>query len=49
MQMKNHKALDRMDQSSKRLTPHTYTKETWKEKKQLEGGRMEDNHHEIRD
>jgi len=26
MQVKNHKALDRRDKSSKRLTPHTYTK-----------------------
>ena len=26
MQVQNHKALDRRDQSSKRLTPHTYTK-----------------------
>ena len=26
MQLKNHKALDRRDQNSKRLTPHTYTK-----------------------
>ena len=26
MQVKKHKALDRKDQSSKRLTPHTYTK-----------------------
>ena len=26
MQVKNHKVLDRRDQSSKRLTPHTDTK-----------------------
>ena len=26
MPTKNHKTLDRIDQSSKRLTPHTYTK-----------------------
>ncbi|KAL0769976.1 hypothetical protein Bca101_035126 [Brassica carinata] len=28
MQVKNHKTLDRRDQISKRLIPHTYTKES---------------------
>ena len=30
---KNHKALNRRDQSSKRLTPHTYTKGSRKRRK----------------
>jgi len=32
MQLKNHKALDIRDQSSKILTPHTYTKENMERK-----------------
>ena len=43
MQLKNHKALDRRDQSSKRLTPHTYTKENMERKEttwERENGRQ---------
>ncbi|KAF2610556.1 hypothetical protein F2Q70_00010362 [Brassica cretica] len=37
MPVKNHKALERMDQSSERLIPHTYTKGSKGRKEQPEG------------
>ena len=43
MQVKNHKALDTRDQSSKRLTPHTYTKKNMERKEKTwerENGRQ---------
>ncbi|KAF3535249.1 hypothetical protein F2Q69_00021192 [Brassica cretica] len=39
MLVKNHKALDRRDQSSKRLIPHTYTKGSKGRREQPEGER----------
>ncbi|WZZ65444.1 hypothetical protein YC2023_076814 [Brassica napus] len=44
MPVKNHKALDRRDQSSKRLTPHTYTKES-KERREITGGGITEAYH----
>ena len=49
MPTKNHKTLNRRDQSTKRLTSHTpIPKEAGEEEKQHKGGRMEANHREIR-
>ena len=49
MQVKNHKALDRKDQSSKRLIPHTYTKGSKGRREQPEWGRTEAIPRETRD
>ena len=48
MQVKNHKTLDRRDQSSKRLIPHTYTKGSMGRREQPEWGRTEANPRETR-
>ena len=47
MPVKNHKALDRRDQSSKRLIPRTYTKGSKGRREQHEWGRTEANPRET--